>query len=199
MYARHGYGVLLLDRRGEGKSDGEGNLFGWGGEKDINAAVDFLKTRPDVDPDRIGAIGFSVGGEMLLEAAAKNKALAAVVSEGAGTRTFHEDVREVSGPELWMGYPILAAKTAATALFSNTMPPEQLTTLVPQIAPRPIFLIWTPVSGSETMNPVYRRLAGGNASIWEIPEAQHMQGINTRPQEYEQRVIGFFDDALLGK
>ena len=199
MYAGHGYGVLLFDRRGEGKSDGEGNLFGWGGEKDINAAVDFLKTRPDVDPDRIGAIGFSVGGEMLLEAAAKNKGLAAVVSEGAGTRAFREDVQELSGPELWLGYPVLAGKTAATALFSNTMPPEQLTTLVPQIAPRPILLIWTPVSGSETMNPVYRRLAGDNASIWKIPEAKHMQGINTRPQEYEQRVIGFFDDALLGE
>ena len=155
--------------------------------------------RPDVDPDRIGAIGFSVGGEMLLEAAAKNKDLAAVVSEGAGTRTFREDVQEFSGPELWTGYPILAAKTAAIALFSNTMPPEQLTTLVPQIAPRPILLIWTPVSGSEGMNPVYQRLAGDNASIWKIPEAQHMQGINTRPQEYEQRVIGFFDDALLDK
>jgi uncharacterized protein len=199
MYARHGYGVLLFDRRGEGRSDGEGNLFGWGGEKDINAAVHFLKARPDVDPERIGGIGFSVGGELMLEAAAKNKDLAAVVSEGAGARTFSEDVQEVSGPELWLGYPVLALKTAATALFSNTMPPEPLTTLVPQIAPRPILLIWTPVSGSETLNPVYRRLAGDKGSIWEIPEAQHMQGINTRPQEYEQRVVDFFDDALLGK
>jgi hypothetical protein len=49
------------------------------------------------------------------------------------------------------------------------------------------------------LNPVYRRLAGDKGSIWEIPEAQHMQGINTRPQEYEQRVVDFFDDALLGK
>ena len=87
-----------------------GNIFGWGGEKDINAAVDFLKTRPDVDPDRIGAIGFSVGGEMLLEAAAKNTDLAAVVSEGAGTRTFKEDVQEFSGSELWMGYPFLGGE-----------------------------------------------------------------------------------------
>ena len=79
------------------------------------------------------------------------------------------------------------------------MPPEQLTTLVPQIAPRPIFLIWTPVSGSENDEPPSTALAGDSASIWEIPEAQHIQGINARPQEYEQRVIGFFDDALLGQ
>ena len=34
--------------------------------------------------------------------------------------------------------------------------------------------------------------------MWKIPEAEHMMGVEARPQEYEQRVIGFFDDALLG-
>ena len=72
MLARHGYGVLLFDRRGEGRSEGGGNMLGWGGDKDIIAAVDWLKHRPDVDPDRIGGIGLSVGGELMLEAAAKD-------------------------------------------------------------------------------------------------------------------------------
>ena len=71
MLARHGYGVLLFDRRGEGDSDGDSNLFGWGGDKDIQAAVEFLKARPDVDPGRIGGIGLSVGGELMLQAAAE--------------------------------------------------------------------------------------------------------------------------------
>ena len=76
VLARHGYGVLLFDRRGEGRSEGGGNLLGWGGDKDIIAAVDWLKKRPDVDPRRIGGIGFSVGGELLLEAAAKDPEIA---------------------------------------------------------------------------------------------------------------------------
>ena len=46
MLARHGYGVLLFDRRGEGESDGEPNAFGWGGDRDVKAAVDFLQARP---------------------------------------------------------------------------------------------------------------------------------------------------------
>jgi hypothetical protein len=33
--------------------------------------------------------------------------------------------------------------------------------------------------------------------IWEVPDGQHIAGITTRPEEYERRVIGFFDDALL--
>ena len=35
MLARHGYGVLLFDRRGEGESDGDPNIFGWKGERDV--------------------------------------------------------------------------------------------------------------------------------------------------------------------
>ena len=55
MLARHGYGVLLFDRRGEGRSDGEPNIFGWGGGEDIKAAVRYLKTRDDVDPSASAA------------------------------------------------------------------------------------------------------------------------------------------------
>ena len=82
MLVRHGYGVLLFDRRGEGESEGDPNLFGWQGERDVHGAVAFLQRRPDVDPQRIGAIGLSVGGEMLIEAAAESSALKAIVSEG---------------------------------------------------------------------------------------------------------------------
>ena len=87
MLARHGYGVLLFDRRGEGESEGEPNSWGWGGEADIKAAIAYLQHRPDVDPDRIGGIGLSVGGEMMIEAAAETDELAAVVSDGAGARS----------------------------------------------------------------------------------------------------------------
>ena len=38
MLARHGYGVLLFDRRGEGESEGDPNVFGWHGERDVHAA-----------------------------------------------------------------------------------------------------------------------------------------------------------------
>ena len=86
LLARHGYGVLLFDRRGEGESDGDPNLFGWQGERDVHAAVAFLQGRPDVDPERIGGIGLSVGGEMMIEAAAESTDLKAIVSEGGRER-----------------------------------------------------------------------------------------------------------------
>jgi uncharacterized protein len=198
MLVENGYGVLLFDRRGEGISEGDGNMFGWGGERDIFAALDFLEDRPDVDPGRIGGVGLSVGGELMLQAAAEDDRLAAVVSEGAGTRTLSEEEEELSSTEFVSNLPLLLLKTGAVATFSNTAPPPSLTDLAPRIAPRPSLVIWAPNGGNrEEMSQEYHRLAGPNSSIWEIPDAMHIRGLATHPEEYEKRVVGFFDEALL--
>ena len=199
MLIEHGYGVLLFDRRGEGASEGDPTLFGWGGSRDIHAAVEFLGDRPEVDPDRIGGLGLSVSGEMLLHAAAESADLAAVVSEGAGSRSLSEELVELPGSQLVHTFHVLLAKHAGMLLFSNQGPPPRLVDLVPRIAPRPVLLIWAPNGGNaETMNPMYQRLIGSSADIWEIDDAMHVAGIHAHPEEYEDRVITFFDRALLG-
>lgn len=198
MLVKHGYGVLLFDRRGEGASEGDGNMFGWGGERDVFAALDFLERRPDVDPARIGGIGLSVGGELMLQAAAQDERLAAVVSEGAGTRSLPEELEEYAAVEVALNFPLLALKTAAVGVFSNTAVPPKLTDLIPRIAPRPTLFIWAPNGGNvEWMNPTYTRLAGANSSVWEIDDVRHIRGLAGHPEEYEKRVVGFFDAALL--
>ena len=139
-------------------------MFGWGGERDIFAALDFLEQRPDVDPARIGGIGLSVGGELMLQAAAQDERLAAVVSEGSGTRSMPEELEEYPAVEVALNFPLLVLKTAAVAVFSNTAVPPKLTDLIPQIAPRPTMFIWAPNGGNvEWMNPTYHRLAGENS------------------------------------
>src|SRR5918995_658209 len=125
MLVRHGYGVLLFDRRGEGDSEGDPNAVGWNGDRDIKAAIAFLRDRPDVDPDRIGGIGLSVGGELMLETAAETDALKAVVSEGAGIRSVRE-ASELPWEEKWLAVPIWGGITAATAVVSAHAPPPNL-------------------------------------------------------------------------
>jgi uncharacterized protein len=109
MLARHGYGVLLFDRRGEGQSEGDGNLFGWGGDKDLLAAIGFLGRRPDVKA--IGGLGLSVGGELMLQTAAETPKLGAVVSEGAGQRSLREQLH-VPGAARWL--PVGGAGSGAS-------------------------------------------------------------------------------------
>jgi alpha/beta superfamily hydrolase len=199
MLARHGYGVLLFDRRGEGDSDGDPNSWGWGGTKDIKAAVAFLQRRPDVKPGRIGGLGLSVGGEMMLDAASDTKSLAAVVSEGAGARMFTEEMdTELSGVEKATTAVPAWLKQASIAVFANQSPPTNLKDLVPKIAPRAMFLIAAPNAPTgEDLNRGYYKAAGQPKTLWEIPESKHVGGLSARPAEYERRVTRFFDEALL--
>jgi fermentation-respiration switch protein FrsA (DUF1100 family) len=197
MLVRHGYGVLLLDARGYDGSEGDPNLFGWAGATDIDAAVAWLQRRPDVRSDRIGGIGFSVGGEVMLQAAASNTGLRAVISEGAGVRSVREHL--LYGPRGWFSLPEAAVETAVVAVLSETAPPPSLTDLVPRIAPRPLLLIHAGQGGGgEELNPDYYDAASTPKTLWEIPEAGHVGGYLSRPQEYEERVTSFLDRALLG-
>jgi dienelactone hydrolase len=198
MLARHGYGVLLFDRRGEGESEGDPTSWGWGNEKDLKAAITFLQRRADVDPDRIGGLGLSVGGEMMIQTAAETDALKAVASEGAGIRSLRETL-EVPSAEAWLGAPFKAVETAATAVFHDQAPPPSLVALVARIAPRPLLLMYSGEGqgGEVQLNPEFHRAAGAPNTLWEIPGAGHTGGIRAQPEEYERRVIGFFDQALL--
>jgi uncharacterized protein len=198
MLARHGYGVLLFDRRGEGRSEGEPNAWGWGGDADVKAAIDYLQRRPDVDADRIGGIGLSVGGEMMIEAAAETDELAALVSEGAGARSTTEDM-DHDDPALgkWtFGLAMSVVKSATVAVTSNQAPPANLKALAAKVE-QPMLLIAAPNAPTgEQLNRGYAKAAGTSATLWEIPESDHMGGQESRPREYERRVVGFFDEAL---
>jgi dienelactone hydrolase len=201
MLVEHGYGVLLFDRRGEGESEGDPNIFGWGGEKDVDAAVEFLRSRPDVDDEKIGGIGLSVGGEMMIEAAAESDGLKALVSEGAGIRSIREawaipDTRKRVEAAL-----VHAVVTPAVALFSNRLPPPSLEDLSGQIAPTPVFFVYAvPGQGGEAeLNETFYEAAQEPKEIWLVPGAEHTGGIEAQPEEYERRIVGFFDDALLDK
>jgi dienelactone hydrolase len=197
MLIQHGYGVLLVDLRGNRESGGDANAFGWDSPRDAAAAVAYLRGRPDVDPQRIGGLGFSVGSEVLLTAAATGTPLRAVVSEGAGVRTIHEERLRTNVSAL-LELPFSASMLASTRLFSTSTPPEPLDRLVPRIAPRPILLIEAGHGqGGEDRNSIYFRRARAPKAYWRIAEANHTGGLETRPREYERRVVGFFDRALL--
>lgn len=198
LLVRHGYGVLLFDRRGEGTSEGEYNARGWEGEPDLVAALDLLAARPDVEAGRIGGLGLSVGGELLLQAAAHDRRLAALVSEGAGIRSLREQLHHPEAPAALRWLSPMAMETAATMALANATPPPDLAALMPRIAPRPLLLIRAADGNpDEALNEVYLERAGEPKALWTLPSGGHTGALQADPAAYERRVVGFFDDALL--
>ena len=195
VLAQHGYGVLLFDRRGEGESEGDPNLFGWEGTRDIEAAVEFLRARPEVDDERIGGLGLSVGGEMMLQEAAESDDLKAVVSEGAGIRSVREAIH-LSGVEKYVLAPFVGINTLATAVFTSNLPPRGLTDLSAEITEPLLVIHATPGQGGEVLSEQYYDAAQGPKEYWAAPGG-HTGAIDAAPEEYERRVVGFFDRTLL--
>ena len=196
LLGRHGYGVLVYDSRGRGESEGSPVAMGWAWEKDVAGALEFLRGRDEVDPDRIGGLGLSTGADVLFEVAAEGRNLKAVVADGATAESF-ADVRELRGidettPYWWTMY------TAARVL-SGTSPGEPLKDVVAKVSPTPLFLISTGGSlpAERDFNRIYAEAAREPVELWDLPDVDHTAAIRERPEEYERRVIGFFDIALL--
>ena len=82
-----GYGVLLYDARGHGRSDGRAMDLGWNGDADLAGAVAFVRRQPDAAAGRVHAVGMSMGGEEAVGALPAIPELCAVVAEGATART----------------------------------------------------------------------------------------------------------------
>jgi hypothetical protein len=97
-------------------------------------------------------------------------------------------------PEIWFS----AVMTAGTALFSNRLPPPNLKSLAARIEHTPVFFVYaTKGAGGEDNNPDYYAAARGPKQIWKI-DTSHTHGLTARPDEYERRVVGFFDRSLSG-
>ena len=192
VLAGAGFGVLALEMRGYGGSEGDVNRYGWGATPDIDAAVEYLKSK---DEDLIGGLGISVGGEVLIDAAADDLDLLAVVSEGAGERSVRETM--LFGPAAALTIPQAALRTGAVAVLSGDAPPPSLKSEIARISPRAVFLIDAENGhAGEQLNAQYFDAAGKQKRHWTVPGAEHTEGMATSPFRYAARIDGFFHEFL---
>jgi len=200
VLARGGYGVLLFDARGHGESGGRAMDFGWFGDSDIAAALDYLEQRAEVDPQRIAAVGLSMGGEEAIGAAAADGRLRAVVAEGATGRTA-DDKAWLSGAygfNGWVQQRVDDLTYWFTDLLTSAGPPIRLRDAAARMAPRPLLLITAGEVADEGLAADYLRSATPDSvRVWAVPGAGHTGGLATAPAEWETTVLGFLDGVLL--
>jgi dienelactone hydrolase len=197
VLARHGYGTLLPDGRGHGRSGGHAMDFGWWGERDIAAAVSFLTRQPGVRPGKIAVVGESMGGEQALAAVGANPRIRAVVAEGAtgmqvadhGWR-FHGITGVLDRGMEWVQY-------TAAGLLSGAPRPMSIPDAIRAAAPRPVLII---AGGAVTSEPGaarwFQAASPATVQAWVVPHAGHTQGLATAPRAWQTRVITFLNTAL---
>jgi len=200
ILARHGYGLLLLDLRAHGESQGEVISFGFNETRDVNAAYLYLSNRPEVDPERVGAVGVSMGGSIVLLSAAQNTNIKAVVSESAYASLENEVPIQIEGN----GIPFFLAPLVQRFVEQSVgFKAEQASAVnyIAKISPRPVFILQggmdsvvPPESGQQLYDA-----AKEPRELWFEPDLWHAEFPTKLPEEYEKRVVAFFDQYLLGK
>jgi dipeptidyl aminopeptidase/acylaminoacyl peptidase len=194
VLARHGYGFLLYDSRGQGESDGD--LVSWGDreQRDVFAALDFVSARPETDPARIALLGFSIGGSTVALAAARDVRARAVILYATWTSLEDEIKAKFAkyGPLSWG--PALYELRRAGVDVDAVRPIDH----IGEIAPRPLLVI-AGTADLDTPVPVMERLfeaAREPKELWIEPGANHGGYVTAAPAEYESRVIAFLDRAF---
>jgi dipeptidyl aminopeptidase/acylaminoacyl peptidase len=189
-----GFGVLAFDLPGQGASTGQSR---WGApeRQSIGAAADWLLTQPDVDPARIGAMGISMGGYILVQAAANDSRIRAVVLSAAPADVT-EQTRYASNR-----WGRLSEIPAQWALQASGMPVHEMLPLevIRTIAPRAVFILGGTLDNivPEYMARQLYQAAGDPKELWMVSGARHVDFSRVVPEEYRRRLIDFFGRTLL--
>jgi pimeloyl-ACP methyl ester carboxylesterase len=198
ILVRHGYGVLLYDLRGHGESGGEQRAFGWQDVKDVKAALEFLSRTENVNPDRIGILGFSIGGQIAIRATAEYEEIKAIIADDPSFVTIDDAPRPLNIKEKTT-YLASWITSRCVSLWTGIHIPVGIPEKIKEISPRPIMLIVTGETRGRDLVRYFYQIAYQPKELWEIPETYHGGQLKTRPLEYEDKMITFFNNNLLKK
>lgn len=136
LLATAGLGILAFDWPGHGQSEG-GISWDEGERQALLGALDWLARKPGVDPRRLGAFGFSMGGYVVAQVAAGDPRLRAVALAGTPHDAFEHTRWEHRRGGWLRQWPSLLALRAA-GMKHDAFVPERV---VAAIAPRPLLVI----------------------------------------------------------
>lgn len=175
-----GFNLFVFDYRGYGKSQGTPSRQGV--YEDSVAALEYIKSRTDIDQNKIIVFGQSIGGANAIDVVGNNRfeGLAGVVSESAFS-TYKGVACDHAG----------ILKPLAFCLIGNKLSPEKY---VANIAPIPLLIIHgtrDPVAPYKHAERLFKK-AGEPKQLWTLEGGGHTSALGPDRQTYAPRLHALF-------
>ena len=189
--------LLLFDFRYFGESDGAYTTAGLLETRDVQAAVEYVKNRGDVDPGRIGAMGFSMSASAFI--LSRHPDVKAIVAdspyaslEGVVERQFFF----LPGPTKWplVALTKLYARLLLGVTVSDAVPADAVGELT-----IPLLLIHGDADSQipvEHSRQIHAKADPAMTELWIVPGADHGFAHALEGYQYENRVKQFFERNL---
>jgi fermentation-respiration switch protein FrsA (DUF1100 family) len=184
-----GFNVFLIDYRGYGASGGNPTLAG--AQRDIDAGMQTLLARSDIDTDRIVVYGQSLGGALAIYNVAhspyRDHMRALVVDSAFSSYT---GITREKLASTWLTWPFQWLAPLTVDESFSPLPAIKL------ISPIPLLVIH---GDQDTIVPVHHAQRLYDAALepkqlWVIPGAGHIQGM--RQEMWRDRFVAYLHEVL---
>jgi pimeloyl-ACP methyl ester carboxylesterase len=195
---RAGFNVLMFDFRAHGCSSGRLVTMGVLEVGDLSGALDYVISERGIE--RMGVLGFSMGAGVALMAAAQDDRIAALVVDGAFPRL----AGILTGWGRLRGLPDVLARGLAwlTLLGGSLRVRRRLYRANPidtahRVTAPALFIHGEqdPFVSTEEVQSLAARLSGPT-ELWRVPGAGHREVFKHHPDDYNRRVIAWFEQYL---
>lgn len=211
----HGFDVFTFEFRNQGESDAlpDYEPMQWVTayeQQDVEAAVKYLRSRSDADPQGIGLFGISRGGGAGILAAAEDPWIRCVATDGAfSTRTtmlpYMRKWVEIYVHRRWIAavLPTWVYQLAGNVALRRVAKKRGcrfpgLARAIRRIAPRPLLMIHGEADTyikPEIARGLFER-ARHPREFWLVEGAKHNQALHVAGEQYHQRLFDFFTQHL---
>jgi len=200
-----GYGSLLATVRAHDESEGELISFGYHEMSDLAAWHQFLLSRDEVDPEKIGMLGVSMGGSLVLQYASENEDIKAVISHSPFSSlddTVETSVRFFLDLPDWtvsVIVPLVVFWGEQIGGFDSAEIDAK--EWIDDISPRPVFLLdaGQDIVVSADSTELLLEAAQEPKYFWQCPECDHAALDVQRADQFEACMLSFYDRYLLGE
>jgi dipeptidyl aminopeptidase/acylaminoacyl peptidase len=204
MLARNGFHVLMIDLRDVGDSDHDDGRASIGNDEylDVLGAFDWLVGAKGFAPGRIGLFANSMGGAAAVYAFSEEPVIRALFLQstfGNLRQVMQEELRRERLPALLAP----AALTMGRAIDGVDLLARDPISAMQAVRGRSVFIVHSQndprvdVSQSKQLAAA-AAAAGVKVTAWFPEKGYHVQTPAWYPEEFEQRMVGFFRENLGG-